>query len=139
MRSSANRIPATAALPTFLEPSLKRHHQFTEHIAGTWPKRGITQSRNLGKSRSSWFLKLREHGRPGLDDRERCWSHDCDEVRFVGSFRHSRPNELLEPRINQSIDQPSSRKSYHIKRHEPSITKFQPFLLLHVLQLRSQF
>lgn len=36
-----------------LEPSLKRHHQFTEHIAGTWPTQGHTQSYDLGES-GSW-------------------------------------------------------------------------------------
>ena len=32
-----------------LEPLLKRHHHFTEHIVGTWPTQGYTQSHDLGE------------------------------------------------------------------------------------------
>src|SRR5271156_3872218 len=41
--TSCNRSPARQ----ILEPSLKRHHQFTEHTAGTWPTQGMIKIRLL--------------------------------------------------------------------------------------------
>src|SRR4051794_36825093 len=56
-----------------LEPSLKRHHQFTEQTAGTWTTQGHIQSHGLEEVRVWAGLELREYGRGDLDGRERCW------------------------------------------------------------------